>query len=447
MSDVLFPQRPASNGVQTPSTQQSQSYPPQQQQPSNDLEVIVLRPSIRPPSYEEVAASTASPGRFNSAASSSSASPRINTTRILPSTHGETPYNNISSLTVPKSYNTANQQQHASSPIAAAQQQNRSQGLVQSGKSQLSSSTAGAALADHHHQDSTQQTSTVQQPAVRRQGSPRKLACWHVGMGGGENVIPTLKYRTIGDTVKGCLTTNDHRPLTNKELKVDWKRICALAAGHELYKLRPPYVSREEFADPLKFTSEYRNSGVATVLIPSGYVTTPRQHPPAGSGKIWDHVPWGQRPTARQNTEVALKPTQIDPLEEKFPLAGDENSSSSSSKQKLLRDDPYSSTNFGSEIHQLRNNSKNNVNELIPRSGEKVTSRALMEASAVPLNIPPANPIIEEADRRLQQRGFGGLAQVGRASDEAVSHLLKVCGFPDAQRLVILWEIRKAKRK
>ena len=122
-------------------------------------------------------------------------------------------------------------------------------------------------------------------------------------------------------------------------------------------------------------------------------------------------------------------------------------------KQKLLQldSDPYHSTNYGAELAVAKKIAKN---EMLPATGEKVTSnlgtadrRALLEAAAVPLNIPPSNPIIEEADRRLQQRGFGGLGQVGRASDEAVSHLLKVCGFPDAQRLVILWEIRKAKNK
>lgn len=314
-------------------------------------------------------------------------------------------------------------------------------GLVQSGNAALTASTirpAASATADSKRQNVAAAAADGTSASPQRNTSPRKLACWTVGKNG-EASIPTLKFRTIGDTVKGCLATNDARPLTGQELKVDWKRICALRAGKELYKLRPPYVDREEFADPLRFTSEHKNSGVPTVLIPSGYVTQPRK-----DGK-WDHIGWGVRPTAKENVEVALKPTQVDPMQEKFALAG---ASYEEMKNRQITD--YSATNHANTIQKTRRAEDG----LASATGSKVTmhhpnSNALVlrEAAAVALNLPPSNPIIEEADRRLQQRGFGGLAQVGRASDEAVSHLLKVCGFPDAQRLVILWEIRKAKQR
>jgi hypothetical protein len=453
-SNIVFPQRPnnnSSSGIQTPNLPQPGSQQIDHQSirdfaPGNELEVVVLRPIIRPPTYEEVASgktqsvsppSPARTGNFNFSTSSSVAvaanSRNLPSPVNTPQGYSTYYYQNLSSVTL--NPNQQQQKQSASYLCTCADG-----GLVDSGNNRIASlNNVSTIQMKSSQKSSTNKNNAAGEPAAssspHRNTSPRKLACWTVGKNG-EASIPSLKFRTIGDTVKGCLATNDARPLTGQELKVDWKRICALRAGRELYKLRPPYVDRDEFGDPLRFTSELKNSGVPTVVIPSGYVCQPRK-----DGK-WDYVAWGVRPTAKENVEVALKPTQVDPMQEKFALAG---TSFEEVKNRQLTD--HSGTNHANEILRARRAEDGLA------SGTKVTSHhpnnaiALREAAAVPLNLPPSNPIIEEADRRLQQRGFGGLAQVGRASDEAVSHLLKVCGFPDAQRLVILWEIRKAKHR
>ena len=465
MADVQFPQRPGAAewpshgngapGIRTPALVEPEpvAIDASRAGDGDGLAVVVLRPSIRPPSFHEVVASTASPARFRTAAEQ----------RGLPSP-AYTPHQ-LSGISMAHTPGGPPRALSSAAAAAAAASSVRYSELAAGAApcdcppgAQVPVEVSpvprhGVRAADAHENDNNANhlNSTPADAAARNTATPndnntasrRKLACWHVGHLG-ESAIPTLKYRTIGDTVRGCLATNDARPLTGRELTVDWKRICALRSGQELYKMRPPYVDRDEFADPLQIQARARKSGhttQTTVSIPAGYATVARK-----DGK-WDHVPMGKRPTSKENTEVCLKPTQIDPLTEKYQLAGVFGHRSGAAEGSANNNTNSNHTGSHSAPTTPRSGTaRGELTDKVTAVSVIPTSLELRQAAAVPLNRPPTNATIQEADRRLQQHGFGSLALVARASDEAISHLLKVCGFADAERLVVLWEIRRAKR-
>jgi hypothetical protein len=174
---------------------------------------------------------------------------------------------------------------------------------------------------------------------------------------------------------------------------------------------RQPYVSREEFYDPLRCTSAGNKTHCAYVTATyksSGTSAGPSKlHP----GTIQQF--FGTRRTPAHAVEFCEKVTWHDPT--KIPA-------------------------------HLLTAAEREERGLPPREageqrGAPVSGNA--QASGGVIRRLPATPLLEEVEERLRLMGLGSLVQVRMASDEAIADLLREAGFSPTQRMTVLWELRK----
>jgi hypothetical protein len=248
------------------------------------------------------------------------------------------------------------------------------------------------------------------------------------------------------------------RPMTRDEQYMDWKRICALRSGQQFFGLQPALVAPEEFPDPLRNAS----GAVRPAMIACGF--TARGHADGRGGVNW--VANGFRPAAPEKALVAPKVTEVDPnsvddaratlsaVRDFRDLTDDSTGAAASASQRPPSSRTSSAGGFiaaplaAASMRSQRSASA--ASERTATAQRELAQSGGVEARArfaVPLGRGHASDLYVDAERRIALNGFGsldGLITSG-ASDEAVAHVLRAVGFGDAQRVAVMWEMRKAR--
>jgi hypothetical protein len=199
----------------------------------------------------------------------------------------------------------------------------------------------------------------------------------------------TITRLDWGQPPTPAVTEHTDRSMTQQEAHTAWLEEKSLRFGVHRPR-RVPYVGRDEWVDPIRNTRAGAWSACTYTSKP-----LPPNHPTSKFGAVRMDVPFGARRT----------PTHALDLPEKINWHR-----------------PFAPTTAAAE----RNVSHG--------SADADDSRLLRL---------PATSLLTEVEERLRLLGVGSLLDVRHASDEAISALLRDCGFSPTQRMTILWELRK----
>lgn len=161
-------------------------------------------------------------------------------------------------------------------------------------------------------------------------------------------------------------------------------------------QIKEPYVSPNEFVDPLSGTRPNRK--VASFFVAKKCMDAHSR----GAEPTCLMVAFGERRAAANSFDVAPKINWIDPRTGKDTFSAKMNSTTHSAP--------------GSTSHQ----------------------------HARSIHTLPSTPLLSEVEERLALQGLGSLLDVRHASDDAVSGLLKAIGLDARSRMAALWELRCA---
>lgn len=178
------------------------------------------------------------------------------------------------------------------------------------------------------------------------------------------------------------------RVLSRDESNVAWLEHKSMRFGVHRTK-REPYVSRDEFVDPLRCTSP-------TNRVASGFATHALNQRTRSGGKAIEYA-MGYRRTPAHAVELPEKVNWHDPTR------------------------PPATSHSASSVHS---------------SGSSSAGAATMRRL-------PATPLLAEVEERLRLHGMGSLIDIHLASDEAITAVLRDCSFTPTQCMTILWELRK----
>lgn len=260
----------------------------------------------------------------------------------------------------------------------------------------------------------------------------------------------------MGDSVAGCVQSQFMDPLSREEAALDWRRVRCLGIGHPFFGTKLPHFGREDLPDPWR----YAMCGATPAQIPCGFAARPHD----GGGYDW--LPIGFRATAPEHRLVTAKVTETDP--HVVPTA-EAMVTAVRAYRGMPMEEPMSSMagGRGSAVATPERLFAKSTVQRRPLEGASVAAAAArvqrLEASALLRdstaareqlqmreNVTPrggASDLMVEAGRRLLLNGYGSLNTLvaAGASDEALSHILRAVGFGDAQRVAILWDLRRSR--
>jgi hypothetical protein len=194
-------------------------------------------------------------------------------------------------------------------------------------------------------------------------------------------------------------------PLTKEEQDAAWMEAKYLRFGVHRRARQIPYVARDEYVDPLRCTSPTRLVGASWISRPLN-----PHHPTSRFGAVRLEVAFGSRRAPAHAAELPEKVTWHKPW-----LTVEEQRSAADTPP--MRSAGSSST-------------------ATPTSAADRLDDSRMRRL-------PATALLTEVEERLRYHGMGSLMDVRHASDEAISALLRDCGFTPTQRMTVLWELRK----
>lgn len=195
----------------------------------------------------------------------------------------------------------------------------------------------------------------------------------------------TMLAQTVADSgvVSSPIPAHDDGVLSRADSHSAWMEHKYLRFGIHRPR-RFPYVSRDEYVDPIRCTSPTQRTRAGWVSRP-----LPAGHPTGRFGAVREEVAVGHRRAPPHAANLPEKITWHNP--NAYQDATEHSTSDESAKLRRL----------------------------------------------------PATVLLTEVEERLRFHGMGSLLDVRLASDEAISALLRDCGFTPTQRMTILWELRK----